>query len=112
MVIWWFGFVAYSTGYVYGIQFQKYVHAASMLEADIIGSSLYSTATGCMAECDRTPACRAARLHGESGTCQLLSTGANSTWSGTEHGWEVFVHVSCNGLFSIIEKITYHTMLF
>jgi len=110
MVICWFGFVAYSTVCVSGIQFHKYVHDATMLEAEIVGTSLHSAAAGCVDECDRTSACRAIRLHEDSGTCQLLSAGAQSadivtSWSGTEHGWEVFVHVSCDGLFSIIEII-------
>ena len=73
---------------VSGLLFHKYQRDATMTGAEIMDSSLYST-TGCMAECDRTPACRAVRRHEESGTCQLLSpwtsNGRDMTyWSATE----------------------------
>jgi len=98
MVIWWCGSTVFSAVCVSGLLFHKYQRDATMTGAEIVDTSLQST-TGCMVECDRTPACRAVRLHEESGTCQLLSTEANggrvvTSWSATENGWEMFVKVS------------------
>jgi len=57
---------------VSGLLFHKCQQDATIAGAEIVDSSLHST-TGCMAECERTPACRAVRRHEESDTCQLLS---------------------------------------